>query len=470
MDVKDRVSVQTTYEVVPSRDSGRFIKMRLRICHTGVNRNGSLFTLEDFENARGTLVNIPILAHVVHSEEKGADFGGHDMRLVPGDDGAQVIYDEIPIGVVPESCNYAIEEYDGRQYVCADAYIWRKYSNYAQEIIEENAEVPLSMEIDCYESTTDKTYGVRRITKFCYTGITFLGQDHLPAMINAGAVKQNFEEKEVFEQMVADLNAELAEEEEYEMQKTKEGTEMQEQEEKTTDFTAPIEDGTELKEVDGKAQFALMTNVQTALNESLSEYTYEEDGVVRHKYWLYDIDFDKQLAYVMSSQDWNMYAARYAVEGDAVTLVPNFKRQVMTYRDYVDGQDTVFEHKFEMSENEAYLALKTEYEDVQKELEVLKKFQADTLAEQKQAGIEAIFATFADLEGQDEFKVLKEHATEYELDALEKECYALRGKLGTAQFAYNGTSTGAARQNLPFTPESSTTKSALDTLIEKYKH
>ena len=141
------LSLAATYEVDDSFDSDKFIKLRLRVCHEGKNSNQSYFEPENIEKAKDSLANIPILAHVVEDSEGNLDFGGHDMtieknKIGDGDD-YRIIYLETPIGLVPETNNYAYEEHDGRNYVFCDAYVWRDYSNYAEDIIERDKEIKL---------------------------------------------------------------------------------------------------------------------------------------------------------------------------------------------------------------------------------------------------------------------------------------------------------------------------------------
>ena len=105
-------------------------------------------------------------------------------KIGDGDD-YRIIYLETPIGLVPETNNYAYEEHDGRNYVFCDAYVWRDYSNYAEDIIERDKEIKLSMEIivDGYEY--DAKEKVLNIIDYRYQGITLLGKDHGTGMIDA---------------------------------------------------------------------------------------------------------------------------------------------------------------------------------------------------------------------------------------------------------------------------------------------
>jgi hypothetical protein len=75
------VSLATTYEKDISFDSERFIKMRLKICHDGINPNKSAFSVEDIQKAESSIPNTPILANTkVDEENQTVDLGSHDMH------------------------------------------------------------------------------------------------------------------------------------------------------------------------------------------------------------------------------------------------------------------------------------------------------------------------------------------------------------------------------------------------------
>ena len=68
------------YETDNTFDSDKFIKMRLRVCHDGVNPNKSSFEVSDMEKAQDSL-KIFQISNVIFDEEGNPQFGGHDMAL-----------------------------------------------------------------------------------------------------------------------------------------------------------------------------------------------------------------------------------------------------------------------------------------------------------------------------------------------------------------------------------------------------
>ena len=192
------LSLATTYEIDESFDSEKYIKMRLRVCHDGINPNKSNFVVSDMEKAKDSIKNIPILANVIVDENGEVQFGGHDMTIEPSkikEGDYKVIYQEIPIGLVPETCNHEIAQYNGKNYVFVDGYVWREYSNYAEDIIERDEDIKLSMEILVDEFSFNAKEKVFNITDYRYQGITFLNKDFGTGMENALATTRTFEEK-----------------------------------------------------------------------------------------------------------------------------------------------------------------------------------------------------------------------------------------------------------------------------------
>lgn len=180
------------YQVEQNYDMESFIKTRILVAHTGINHNGSSFSLESFENAKATIMNKPLLARVVEVGENQYDFNGHDIDWHWDEEKQEWNYRylEQPIGVIPETNDYEIVEFDNREYVAVTGYVWRGYSNLAEKIIEQRGEVEVSMEIDFADEDVhyDEERGVYNINNFRYKGVTFLGAHVQPGMEKAHAV------------------------------------------------------------------------------------------------------------------------------------------------------------------------------------------------------------------------------------------------------------------------------------------
>lgn len=392
------LSLAATYEVDDSFDSDKFIKLRLRVCHEGKNPNQSYFEPENIEKAKDSLANIPILAHVVEDSEGNLDFGGHDMtieknKIGDGDD-YRIIYLETPIGLVPETNNYAYEEHDGRNYVFCDAYVWRDYSNYAEDIIERDKEIKLSMEIivDGYEY--DAKEKVLNIIDYRYQGITLLGKDHGTGMIDALATTETFSSdasKEKLLKMMEELKEELKEalsenEGGNEVDNDKKDVmENQEHEKYIKSFEISHEDIR-------YALYMLLEPVETEDNEC---------------YWI-DTVFDDRFEY----SNWGLtkiYRQYYEVGEDDVVR-------------FVGDRIELFQERLTKEEKEALDAMRNNYALLEEENKFLKAFKEQKLKEERIWAEGELFAQFDEqLKDNEEYIKLKENASQFTLEQLEKE-------------------------------------------------
>ena len=187
-------------------DNSNFHPVKIMICHTGENFNGSVFSLESFNKSINTLSNIPILGFVKVDESGNKDLAGHeiDLDLFVDEDGkinVREYYKEVPIGVIPETNNYFFEEIDGETYLGCYGYIWKCYSNDAYDILLDDEEKEVSMEILIKECSYDKRNRCN-IDKFEFLGVTCLGSAHPGAMGRNCTINMNFsanEDKEFFD-------------------------------------------------------------------------------------------------------------------------------------------------------------------------------------------------------------------------------------------------------------------------------
>lgn len=188
-----------SFSIDKSFESDKFVRLRLRVCHDGESPNRTFFTKEVMCEANKTLEYIPLLAHVYEDENGKPVIGSHDMhveedKLNPGE--SRVIYDEIPIGVVPSLADNhcAIEEFEGLNYTFVDCYLWRDYANYAEQLVENAVNTKLSMEIDFPDEgfSYDAASGLYHISSYRYRGITLLNEELGTGMKNAMATTQNF--------------------------------------------------------------------------------------------------------------------------------------------------------------------------------------------------------------------------------------------------------------------------------------
>lgn len=445
------LSLVATYEVDDGFDSDKFIKLRLRVCHDGKNPNQSYFELENIDRAKGSLANVPILAHVVEDDEGNLDFGGHDITLEKnkigeGDD-YKVIYLEAPIGLVPETNNYAIEEHKDRNYVYCDCYVWRDYSNYAEDIIDRDKELKLSMEIlvDKYEYDVKEKY--LNIIDYRYQGVTLLGKDYGTGMIDALATTETFatNNKEKFIMMMEELKNALSE--------SKGGNEVDGQVEEKVEMEAKVDvvepkDNTEEPKKYVKSFEISHEDVRYALYMLLEPVETEDN----EWYWI-DTVFDDRFEY----SNWpctKIYRQHYKVENDVVS--------------FEGDRIELFQERLTKEEKEALDSMRENYAALEEENKTLKKFQEDKLKEEREKAEEELFSQFDEqLKDNEEYGKLKKNASQFELGQLEKEIALIVVK-SNSSFKFSAKPVKKNTVKIDLAPKEDEQRGEYDELFDKY--
>lgn len=213
----DKNNFPISFSIDKTFDSDQFLKLRFRLCHDGESPNKTFFTKETMAEANKSLEYIPILAHVYIDEETGKPvIGAHDMhieedRLNEGE--SRLVYDETPIGVIPSLADNdcVIEEYNGLNYTMVSGYIWRDYSNYAEQLIEDAGDNKISMEIDFNDDSLSYDAANERynISAYRYRGVTILNESLGTGMRDAMATTTNFSANEDIKSKMLVLMEEL---------------------------------------------------------------------------------------------------------------------------------------------------------------------------------------------------------------------------------------------------------------------
>lgn len=168
-------------------NNGDFLKLKLYAISDTVNRNGSEFLREGFEESIPTIYNKPILAYFNKSM---GDTEKHNSR-VDIDQYGDVFYDydydgaEKPVGVIPESAEIYVEQVDGKNWVVINpAYIWVEYNKRLIDVIKRQITKKVSVEIEAVDSWEEA--GVEKIRVWKFLGITILGKDRNGNLIEEG--------------------------------------------------------------------------------------------------------------------------------------------------------------------------------------------------------------------------------------------------------------------------------------------
>jgi hypothetical protein len=410
LDKLERVSFGVAYEVDSTFDSDKFIKMRLRICHDGENPNKSSFEVGVFEDAKDSIKNIPVLANVIFDEDGNPQFSGHDIDIEEdkvNEGESKIVYKETPIGVIPENCNYEIKEFDGKNYVYCDAYIWREYSNYAEDIIERDKDVKLSMEILVDSYNYDGKKKVFNIKEFRYQGITFLNKDYGTGMKKALATTEV--DKSAFIMMMEELNGALSD---------KGGNEV---DERIAELLKTY--GTTVEELDFDIEGMTYEEVETKLKPELFVKSFElSHGEIRYalykllqpvesedsEWYFIDTVYNDKFEYT----NWDgtkIYRQHYKSENDLVEF---------------DGERIeVFQERLTKEEKDALDKMRAEFSEIKAENAELTKFKAEVLQAQREQEESAIFSKYDELiDVEDEaYSEIKKNKANFTIEQLKKE-------------------------------------------------
>lgn len=170
------------------------LPVHLQSCHTDLNVNGSNIESSVMEAALPSFSNRPILGyiHKVTTDENPEgqwEFYSHNMHE---DENGDVVYDEYPIGIIPESCNAQLvyDEEKKKTYCEVDGYIFEEYSK-AAEILQREEECSVSVELSIRELSYDAKQKFLNIEDFWFSGVTILGKTSQGNEVKPGMTGSN---------------------------------------------------------------------------------------------------------------------------------------------------------------------------------------------------------------------------------------------------------------------------------------
>lgn len=169
------------------------LPVKLQACHTGTNRNKSHISMESMTNALSTFSNRPILGFIHQLDDGTWDFYAHNVEFVEDEDGnADIEYLEVPVGIIPESCNAKIvyDDLKEKNYVNVNGYIFEEYSK-AAEILRAKGTSKVSVEIAIEDMSWNTDEDCLNINSFYFTGVTILGRDEAGEIVEEGMAGSN---------------------------------------------------------------------------------------------------------------------------------------------------------------------------------------------------------------------------------------------------------------------------------------
>ena len=169
----------------------------LQACHTGKNVNETIINADVMERSLLSFKNRPILGYI-HEVDGEWHFYKHNLHE---DEDGEIVYDEIPVGIVPESCNAKLEydEEKDKTYVVINGYIFEEYSK-AAEILKREKECAVSVELSIREFSYNAKEHCLVIEDFYFSGVTILGkhpdgEDVMPGMAGSNIKLADFSAK-----------------------------------------------------------------------------------------------------------------------------------------------------------------------------------------------------------------------------------------------------------------------------------
>lgn len=430
-------------------DMPGLLKLKLKVCHTDLNRNGSFISKENMEKGMPTLKYRPILAYIHELEDGTKDFYAHNMEIVENEDGeSEINYIEKQVG-----CFTADEpwlEYDkdrDKTYVMAYSVIPESYTE-AADIIRRKNGTKVSCELVINELSYNAKEKYLDLTDFYFSGCTLLGcdeegneigegmlgaraditdfchkepiltyQDKLVEVLeklnitlegfNKNSKEGGDEEMDNFENEVVEEVVETEVEET--VIETNEVEETEVVEETQTEETSASEDGDEVQEefeeTPVEEKFTKIFTVELshddirwALYNLIAQYD-EEDNDYYGIRAVYDNYF------IMCGWVNNkLYKVGYSVDGENVSL---------------EGErQEVFELIVTESEKIAIEKMRENYADLEAKYNELVQFKTNAEAAELQAKKDAVFADekYAKVANTKAFKKLMDSSAEYSVE------------------------------------------------------
>lgn len=340
--VKNKIVISVPIEKYTfSEISTDLARVRINVYHNSYNPNGSFFEDDCFENSAESFKNKPICcAYQYDDEGEITDFKEHNEE-------------EKPIGVVPETNNYSVDEIDDLKWASVDGLVFKEYCPEAYELLKEGKKISMEIEVLDGFKGKDKFYHIKQFNLLC---ITALGDNYEPAM-GSDATIELFSKTDS-ESFATKFSAIINKANEIVDKMSTEGGKKVKREEIIQKFSTlskvegykAIVENTELSNEDLEKQlFALSQNqINSAINDVLEDITtivqrWDGSSYETQRYYLVDTIPSENIAIVcdIADNDYDYYGVPYALMGDEAEL--NFDNMVEyvvgDWRPYVDGDE-----------------------------------------------------------------------------------------------------------------------------------
>lgn len=379
----------------------------------GCNRNGTYMSKDNVNKYLNTLNYCPVVGHLIEATnketgEKHLYMGGHDWEIT---DDWEIRDLTVPYGVVvADSFGFeTVSEYgEDVEYLTAQVILWTgRYSELYDAIYAEDFWFNQSMEINIsqyrpYKEDSNYT----ELLEWNYSALCLLGKadensttghtdksEHTePCFISSCVIPVEFSKSE-FSELMSEMKEKLSfcfnnqsSTTEVDIEENKNGGKSMAEEvkdevvEEITELVVEEETVEEEKDTVEETTEEVVEETHTDETEEVTDETTEEETVVDE-----------------SNED---FSAMYA------ELKTQYETLEKEFSDY-----------------------KAEHSFLDSDVTALKEYKANKETEERKCAEDALFAKYESAIGEtDEFAKLRETASEYELDALEKECLCVVGK------------------------------------------
>ena len=173
------IRVPTVFEEDDNVDDAHrgMMRVKIKIFHTGLNKNQSYVSEEAAKKAMPSIKNRPVLAAIHQLDDGSWDFEGHNFEIITNEDGEEDIrYIETQIGSFSEEEPFfEFDEENEKNFVCAYAWISEEYTK-AAEILRKKNGTKNSVELCIDEFSYNAKEKYLDLISFYVEGSTFLGK------------------------------------------------------------------------------------------------------------------------------------------------------------------------------------------------------------------------------------------------------------------------------------------------------
>lgn len=456
----------------PYLNDSRYQAVNVYVAHEKENYNGSYFDLTILEEMGKYMAGVPIVGYITANNVNEKDFNGHEERLTIDKNGVTIEYLGRAYGCIISNDDVEIvdrlhEDGQLRKYLKVTGVLWKMFSD-AIEIMDRDELKTHSMELqeDSIQGKFEKD-GYFHFTQAKVRALCILGEGIQPAMSNSCIEK--FSQDSVAE-MLKEINDSIKEYNikhqssfEVDNKNSKEGGKEKLDEKlklidqynlKVEDLEFSIEE-ISLEDLENKLkEFKVIENNESdtdnkeggneekvgisfsatyrqkrgALENALDPVIIKDaNGKLVSEIYYWVADFSDEYVFVERNYwDANGYECtkgRFTYSFNdtdvTVTITSEFEKMItdvwLTEAEYQELQQ-----KREQS-NSDYEKLKTDYTTLESEVNELRSFKQTIETEQRNEAEKELYSQFPQLEENEEFKKLKENASNFTLEQLEKE-------------------------------------------------